>query len=408
MIYILPIKLIEKIFSASNIQRWNDHIKATELTEIDKQSHKAILAFILAKLEEDSGKKVDYTKLIEGMIFELLQRIELTDLRPNIYHKIMRKKEKELNSWVLNNLKNMLKIGNYNLYDNFERYLMNSNYAKFEKKILNGAHYLATYWEFKHIYNINSFLYGIEETKSEIEKKLEEYYEIEGVKTLILNKKLSGFTSICGQLRFQQRWAQSPRIPKTTVLGHMFFVAILSYFVSKLNDSCEKKIYNNFFTALFHDLPEVLTRDIISPIKKSVKGLEKIIKECEEEEMNSKIYPLLTPTIKNELKFFTEQEFENRIFKSGKVISGISDQEMLDIYNNDNIKAVDGKLLKACDNLAAFIEANMSIRYGISSENLFSARTRLYEIYKNKSIMKVNFSEIFTYFYGRGVKYDGY
>ncbi len=400
----LPILLIEKIFSSSNIQRWNDHIKAVNLTEIDKQSHKAIISYVIAKLEEKKGIKINYIYLIEGIIFELLQRIELTDLRPNVYHKIMEKKEKELNLWVIKNLETLLQIGSYNLLENFNKYLFDKNYAKEEKRILSAAHYLATYWEFKHIYQVNSFLYGIDETKKEIEKKVESFYDISGVRDLILDKKLSGFTSICGQLRFQERWAQSPRIPKTTVLGHMLFVAILSYFCSKINGACERKIYNNFFTSLFHDLPEVLTRDIISPIKKSVEGLNQIIKECEEEEMNSQIYPLLPENIKKELMFFTQEEFENRILNSNKIISNISDEDMMNKYNINNIEAVDGKLLKDCDNLSAFIEANMSIKYGISSEKLIIAKNRLYEIYKTKKTMNVDFSEIFKYFYKIGEK----
>lgn len=395
----LPIKIIEKIFSASNIQRWNDHIKAVELTEIDKQSHKAIIAYIIAKNEENKGKKINYNKLIEGMLFEILQRIELTDLRPNVYHKIMKEKGLELNKWVFKNLENMFEANNEEIKEKFKEYLFNSEYSKYEKKILSAAHYLATHWEFKHIYQLNSFLYGIDDTKKEIELEIEKHYELEGVQKLILDKKIDGFVSICGQLRFQQRWAQSPRIPKTTVLGHMFFVAILSLFCSHLNKSCEKKFYNNFFTSLFHDLPEVLTRDIISPIKTSVDGLDLIIKECEEYEMEKKIYPLLPEYIKKEMIFFTKDEFKNKIILENKLISDISEQDILIKYNKDIYNPCDGKMLKICDNLSAFIEASMSIKYGIKSDNILNAKERLFEKYKNSNNFNINFSEIFEYFY---------
>ena len=63
----------------------------------------------------------------------------------------------------------------------------------------------------------------------------------------------------------------------------MYIVAITSYLLSLDNNSCQKRLYNNFFTGLFHDLPEVLTKDIISPIKTSIKGLEGIIKDYEED-----------------------------------------------------------------------------------------------------------------------------
>ena len=69
--------LIIRIFSAANILRWNDHVRPFDFVELDKQAHKMIIAYILAKFEEDSGNVVDWQKLIEGGIFEFFQRINL-------------------------------------------------------------------------------------------------------------------------------------------------------------------------------------------------------------------------------------------------------------------------------------------------------------------------------------------
>ena len=55
---------------------------------------------------------------------------------------------------------------------------------------------------------------------------------------------------------------------------------------------CEKRCYNNFFSSLFHDLPEILTKDIISPVKSSVEGLEDIIKEFEKKQVENTGYRL--------------------------------------------------------------------------------------------------------------------
>ncbi|NLK62656.1 MAG: HD domain-containing protein [Fusobacteria bacterium] len=395
----LPLNIIEKLFSASNIQRWNDHIKSIELTEIDKQSHKAIIAFLIAKIEEDLGNNINYTDLIEIMLFQTLHRIVLTDLRPNIYHKIMKEKGEELNKWVYSKLENDFPTENTCLKDRFNMFLFEKNSYNYERKILDAAHYLATLWEFNHIYQLNSFLYGINDTKHNIENEIEKHYELEGVRKLVLDKKLNGFISIAGQLRFQQRWAQTPRIPKTTVLGHMFFVAMLSFLSSSQNNSSSSMIYNNFFTSLFHDLPEVLTRDIISPIKSSVNGIDEVIKNYEEEEMKNKIYPLLPDFITNDLKYFTVNEFENKVKIDNNIKINISELDILTKYNTDKYNPCSGKMLKICDNLSAFIETTMSIKYGIKSENLINARDRLYDDYRNNHSYGVNFGDVFTYFY---------
>jgi len=44
-------KLIEQFFGAASIQRWNDYPRMVELVELDKQAHKFIIAYFLAKME---------------------------------------------------------------------------------------------------------------------------------------------------------------------------------------------------------------------------------------------------------------------------------------------------------------------------------------------------------------------
>ena len=87
-------QLIERIFSAANILRWNDHIRPFDFFEIDKQAHKMIIAYIIAKFDEEENKKIDWFKLIEGGIFEFFHRTMLTDLKPEVYHEIMSKRKK--------------------------------------------------------------------------------------------------------------------------------------------------------------------------------------------------------------------------------------------------------------------------------------------------------------------------
>ena len=64
----------------------------------------------------------------------------------------------------------------------------------------------------------------------------------------------------------------------------------------RINGSDRSAPSNNFYTALFHDLPEVLTKDIITPVKKSVGGLEELIADYEEQEVEDKLLPLLPAT----------------------------------------------------------------------------------------------------------------
>jgi putative hydrolase of HD superfamily len=392
--------IIERFYEAASIQRWNDHARPLELTELGKQAHKMVIAYVLARAEESERQvKLDWRYLIEGGLFEFLHRVILTDIKPPVFHQMMRQKGKELNQWVLGQLKRDIGMIPENFQDKFYHYFFTAPpEGQLERRILKAAHYLATKWEFRLIYNMNRFVYGIEKTRAEIEAEIEDYYDLAGVQKLLLDKKLSGFIDLCGQLRFQQRWAQSPRIPKTAVLDHMLIVAMLSYLCSLEIGAGEKRLYNNYFAALFHDLPEVLTRDIVSPIKSSVAGLQGLIKEYEDLQIKERLLPLLPPAWHEEILYFIEDEFSNKIRQNGRMVKGIA-TEAMNQYNEDVFSPVDGNLLRACDHLAAFIEAALSIKQGIKSHHLEDGEDRLYQMYCGKTIAGIDFGKIFDYFY---------
>jgi len=180
----------------------------------------------------------------------------------------------------------------------------------------------------------------------------------------------------------------------------MLIVAITAYLctIKMESEPCERRVYNNFFAGLFHDLPEVSTRDIISPIK-SAAGLEDIIKDYENERMKEEVLPLLPKTWHDEMKYFTEDEFENKIKKEGVPQKGIKFKEMNKKYNRNEYSPIDGELIRACDKLAAFIETNLSIEYGITSRYLEEGRENIFDAYRNKVISGTDFGRIFNYFY---------
>lgn len=392
-------EMLELLFRPASLQRWNDHIRPhTGFTELDKQAHKMVFAYVLGKTEEsDRNVQVDWRRLIEGCIFEFLQRTILTDLKPSVFHRLMAEKRKELNSWVLAQLQEPIKGLDESFTANLKKYLLTDTYSLPEKRILGAAHYLATQWEFRFIYNLNSGLFGLEQTRQEIENELEEYYDLAGVQKLALGKKLSGFMDLVGQLRFQQRWAQTPRVPATSVMGHMLIVAILAYLFSLELKACEKRTYNNFFAGLFHDLPEVLTRDIISPVKRSVEGLEAIIKDIEQIQFKERLAPLIPHTWHTEMAYFLDDEFQNKVIVNDAVVLCAS-QELCEKYNYDGCSPLDGELIRTCDLLAAYIEAALSIEYGIRSPDLVQGKEQIYDRNTFQSKTGISFDPYFRYF----------
>ncbi len=391
--------MFELLFRPASIQRWNDHIRPhTGFTELDKQAHKMVFAYILAKSEEnDRNQSIDWQKLIEGGIFEYLQRSILTDLKPDVFHKLMDQKSYELNSWVMEQIHTSIEQVEGGFLHKMNDYIFISEDARLEKRILKAAHYLATSWEFDIIHHLNAGLYGIEQTRQHITSAIEGFYDLTGVQKYVLEKKSRNFMDLVGQLRFQQRWAQSPRVPATSVLGHMLIVAVFCYLCSVEMGAGPKRIYNNFFAGLFHDLPEVLTRDIVSPVKRSVEGLEDLIKEIEKEQFAEKILPLLPQQWHPEMLYFLEDEFRSKAMVEGE-LKLCSSEAISNSYDVDEFNPLDGELVKVCDQLAAYIEASMSITYGIKAPDLVKGKEIIYRNYAQAQLCGVVFKRYFDYF----------
>ncbi len=391
--------MLELLFRPASMQRWNDHIRPhTGFSELDKQAHKMVFAYVLAKTEEnDRGRSIDWQRLIEGGIFEFLQRSILTDLKPDIFHKLMDQKSNELNAWVIGEIQPCIESIEGGFLQNLNNYLYIPGYSIFEKRILKAAHYLATSWEFEIIHHLNKGFFGLEQTSKNIANEVEEFYDLAGVQKFVLGKKTRNFMDLVGQLRFQQRWAQSPRVPETSVLGHMLIVAILTYLFSVELGACEKRIYNNFFAGLFHDLPEVLTRDIVSPVKRSVKGLEEIIKGIERVQFEERILPLLPKHWHREILFFLEDEFQSKVVVDGE-IELCSSERISQEYDSDKFNPLDGEIVRSCDQMAAYIEASMSINYGIKAPDLMRGKGQIYEKHAATRVCGINFKTYFDYF----------
>jgi putative hydrolase of HD superfamily len=164
-----------KIYDAANMQRWNDKIRPVELRELDKQAHKMVFAFVLGKLNENE-RGFDWIKIIEGGIFEFLQRLVVTDIKPQIFHKIKGDPEKlrQLNDWVFRQLKPIISpIGN-NFSERFVEYF--SSYDEdINKKILGASHFLSTKWEFGIIEWANPGGYEIESIRKELEERSKKF-----------------------------------------------------------------------------------------------------------------------------------------------------------------------------------------------------------------------------------------
>ncbi len=437
--------LLQFVFSGSYMKRWNDKLRPMELIEIDKQAHKMIVAWLLCRLSSEGMSQEDRLALeeevVEGGIFDYLFRLVITDIKPPVLYRIKENQEhyEHLAKWAVAEVEPHVRPLGEEFWERFSRNTMQAKPKGLAAEILAAAHLYASAWEFRLLRPLNdAFDDEMPDIDRNFKNQLAAYRHLPGMPDLIAGLErpmsqcyipegpakvgevhlplpgfpalpdvtaLARFANLCGQLRFQKRWSQTPRTPETSVMGHMFIVACYAYFLSLSLGVCRARRVNNFFCGLFHDLPELLTRDIISPVKKSFEDLGQLIRQYEEHELQRRVlYPLqadgygmLTDRLGYYLGLSTESEFDDTVREEGTVRK-VDFTALQERYNRDDCDPKDGEAVKICDILAAYIEAYTAMRNGITSDHIQQAFWRMREQNAKRMLGNVHIGALFTDF----------
>ena len=384
-------QLILKIFEGFSIQRWNDLIRPFDLVEMDKAGEKMVIAYMLGKYEEKKGNHVDWKWMIYASLFDLLRKIALCDIKAPVQQMLKKEFTREymrLDEWVLKQYKPL--ISDDALFSAFTIYV-GQKAGSFtlppelvlSNRIYNAAHKYSTMRELEMLSVVNE-KERLSKIESELKADLQPYLDLEGLQKLMTRQKEFEFLLKIEQLRFQTRWNQTPRVPATSVLGHCFFVAIMTLLLGRETNPkmCERRVVNNYFSALFHDLPESVTRDIISPVKQATVALPTIVKKIEDEIVSKELIPLMDKSYVDEVIYYTSDEFSDRVILKDGTVKNVTWQELNGKYNNEQHNPVDGKLVRICDHLSALMEADISIKHGITSSHLQGGKEGMLELYQ--------------------------
>jgi len=408
----------EYLFGAFSVTRWNDLVRPMEFTEMDHRAFAMMLAFFLGTIEEEHGRKVDWDTVIYGGVFELLRKTALSDIKATVHRRIRSRHPEEyerLNEWVAGKLEPLLSP--YGLVEQMREYFLLPDVAGGQAadsgagaggpatpsaiaapgvataseesaedpvarayRILEAAKVYSSYREFQIARPVNAHDPRLPEIETDLRERLEPFLDFVGMRRLIMELDLYRLIGVVDRLRYQARWSRTPRIPQTSVLGHSLMVAVFSLLFSVQIGACPVRRYNNFFGALFHDLPEAVTRDIVAPTKSATPGLPDIVKQIEEDTVAEELYPFMSPGLREKIRYFTENEFESRVLLGGAETI-LDPDEITARYNSDEFRPVDGKLIRVADEFAAFLEAHQSMLYGVSSPALIEGRARIYGAY---------------------------
>jgi putative hydrolase of HD superfamily len=95
--------------------------------------------------------------------------------------------------------------------------------------------------------------------------------------------------------------------------------------------------------------------------------------------------------------YFLEEEFQSKALVDGRIF--ICSSETISLkYNSDEFNSLDGEMVRAADQLAAYIEASMSIAYGIKAPDLLKGKGHIYDRHAGSRIGGIDFRRYYDYF----------
>jgi putative hydrolases of HD superfamily len=155
--------------------------------------------------------------------------------------------------------------------------------------------------------------------------------------------KLPGYLKVIRNLKYLRRWNRINRSIETNVLSHTYVVTLLTLLFTWMHEE-SKKLDQDFKIqtlqrALFHDVPEALTGDIITPVKDIIKReypKEKNLWADLENKLAVTPIKILTGTSSNLSKYIDKNH----------LLDDVSDHE----------KNSAASLVKDCDRMALVIE----------------------------------------------------
>lgn len=320
--------LIESVLSGLSITRWNTFPRVREITSLDHLAFIAHTSILLALL---SWEKYDIGLILRKVLFSGFFTFTYSDVSSDVKHRLRVKNPElidALERWVLdfllaNPLPEAMKWDIEKIFTTTP-----------EDTIIAFAKAWSSYYE---IYN-NSIVYPDAYAKllKNIEARALEIQIPEVEHILDFNPHnqtdTERFLLVIHRLASSFRWNRSQRATPVSVLSHTYIITFFTYCIGVLERFDEDTITDMMLTALYHDIPEAITGDIITPTKKAVPGLESAIETVEHEMVHDYL-----------LSYIADASFHDMLAR-----------KMLAPWREPH-----GSLVKLADTLSAYYEARI-------------------------------------------------
>ncbi|MBO5397377.1 MAG: HD domain-containing protein [Clostridia bacterium] len=298
------------VFTRLNcLRRWTDFATQQKYNELSKQALNTMIAFFIANTEEHAGKSICYEQFPKIAINRAFTKVyvyyDTPEHKLNEICEISGISKKEFQRVTVSIIAEKTD-------ENFAEFISHG-IGEYESRIYQAATKIATYIELLEQKNCSNEFVKFQE----IERSLEAYRDIPAVREFTNTE--SAFFKLfqkLSKLRNQNRWATCCYNIECSVLGHLFDTAVFAYLMAlDERDFDEEYATRMFFMGIFHDVAEVWTKDIPSPIKDKIPGFRKATEQYEEEMLKKYLYSVVPEYLADALKAVMFEDESNAAYK---------------------------------------------------------------------------------------------
>lgn len=350
--------------------RWNNFPRIEDVSHLDNVWFVLHVALFLSFIEEENWTKIDKEFIIKRILFNSFPSLILSDINSWTKEYIIKN-----NKDVFNELENkamdfLLSIDCFEYIKNDIKDTFSDNDKELELSIIYAAKKYAWYKECLVNSKVFSDMYWIplNTINSQLENLRKDLHSLD---ILLSNDNYIKYLSHIRRLSHSMRWNQQKRIFPISVMSHLVIITFLSYVIWKIENSnwANFDVLNLMLRGLYHDIPEAMTWDIITPTKKAIDWFEEVLEKVELDMMNDYFFHYISNNYKMEVSNFMLKPFEWnewRVVKYADILCALFESKIEVNYWSENFKDI-YRNIKTRVNLFDSLSVDYILKYWLDS-----------------------------------------
>lgn len=280
--------LVDLVFRSLSIYRWNNFPRIEEVTTLDHTGFSLHISLLLASLleERDREIRIDRDYIVRSMLFRLFFTASHSDINHETKRAIQEKNPTLYKKLKESTYDTILKLPMHDIF-RAEMYATVYSDGWYTGHLLEYARLYATYIEAHTNSRVYPEVYArpLQDITDRMNDK--KYDNFRMILPYDGESEVYHFLVTIRRLQSTYRWNRERRMYPVSVMSHSVIVMFFSYILLLEKDIEKNDITDTMIRSLYHDAPEVLTGDILTPTKESHTDMRPLLEEIEREKVEN-------------------------------------------------------------------------------------------------------------------------